>query len=73
MREISNYIDGDVSVVLKREIEIHFIGCDTCKLVFIQLKTTIEIFSGSDLVEFPPEMHTRLHNALRRKMQEGRL
>ena len=49
--EISNYIDGDVDVTMKREIELHLEHCRDCTMVVIQTKLTVEVFCDSQVVE----------------------
>jgi anti-sigma factor RsiW len=70
IREISNYLDGELDASAKREIEEHLDCCEECHLIINQTKLTVEIFCGSEPVELPKEVRTRLHEALRRKMQE---
>lgn len=69
VRELSNFIDGDLDAALKRELESHLKGCAGCRLVVNQTKKTIEIFCDSELVELPDDVSTRLHEALRRKLK----
>jgi anti-sigma factor RsiW len=70
VREISNYLDGDLDAAAKQEIAQHLDSCEDCELIINQTKLTVEIFCGSEPVELPKEVRTRLHEALRRKMQE---
>ncbi len=70
VREISNYLDGDLDAATKQELESHFDECEDCKMVVDQTKLTVEIFCDSKPVELPSEVRARLHEALRRKMQE---
>ncbi len=67
--EVSNYIDGDLDVALKREIELHLLECQHCTMIVIQTKLTVEIFCDSQAVELPPDTRSRLHEALRRKIR----
>jgi hypothetical protein len=39
-------------------------------MVVDQTKLTVDIFCDSELVALPPEVQTRLHEALRRKFSE---
>jgi hypothetical protein len=66
--EISNYIDGDVDVAMKREIELHLLECQDCTMIVIQTKLTVEIFCDSQVVELPQEVRSRLHEQLRRRI-----
>jgi anti-sigma factor RsiW len=70
IREISNYIDGDLALSLRQELERHFEHCEECNLVVIQTRLTVEIFCDSKPAELPPDIKSRLHEALRRKMQQ---
>lgn len=67
MHEISNYIDGDLDAAMKQEIESHLVECKECAVFFNQTKLTVDIFCDSQPVELPPEVRSRLHDALRRK------
>jgi anti-sigma factor RsiW len=68
VREISNYIDGDLEIALKQEIERHLEHCEDCLMIINQTRMTVEIFCDSKPVELPKEVHARLHEVLRRKL-----
>jgi anti-sigma factor RsiW len=70
IREISNYLDGELAAATKQELSKHLSHCGHCKLVVDQMKFTIEIFCDSQPVVLPSEVRSRLHDALRRKMAE---
>ena len=72
VREISNYIDGDLDNGMRREIESHLSDCRECQVIVDQTKFTIDVFCDSELVDLPEHVRQRLHQALRRKMQEAR-
>jgi anti-sigma factor RsiW len=72
IRELSNYIDGDLDASMKREIEAHIRECKECRVIVDQTKLTVDIFCDSQLVELPADVRERLHQALRKKMQEAR-
>jgi anti-sigma factor RsiW len=72
IREISNYIDGDLDVEMRVEIEAHLEDCRECQVIIDQTKLTVEIFCDSELVELPEAVRVRLHQALRRRMHEAR-
>jgi anti-sigma factor RsiW len=69
IREISNYIDGDLDAATKQELQRHLDDCEECALVVNQTKMTVDIFCGSEAVELPAEVRLRLHEGLRRKMR----
>jgi len=70
IREISNYIDGDLDLAMKQELERHLEHCEDCKMVVDQTRLTVEVFCDSQPVELPGDVKSRLHDALRRKLQE---
>jgi anti-sigma factor RsiW len=72
VREISNYIDGDLDAATKQEIQRHLDQCEDCKLVVDQTKMTVDIFCDSKPLELPKEVHARLHEALQRKMRNAK-
>ena len=71
IRELSNYIDGELDGELKRELERHFANCEECRLVVDQTKKTIDIFCDCEPIELPGDMRKRLHEALLRKLKEA--
>ena len=71
IRELSSYIDGDLDLAMKQELERHLGHCEDCMMIVDQTKKTVEIFCDSEPVALPSDVHTRLHEALRRRMQEN--
>ena len=70
IREISNYIDGELDLSAKQELERHLEHCEECKMVVDQTKLTVDVFCDSQPVELPEDVKSRLHDALRRKLHE---
>ena len=70
IRELSNYIDGDLDLAMKQELERHLGHCGDCTMIVDQTKKTVEIFCDSEPVALPSDVRARLHVALHRKMQE---
>jgi anti-sigma factor RsiW len=70
IREISNYIDGELELPTRQELERHLEHCGECNLVVNQTRLTVEIFCDSKPIELPGEVKSRLHDALRRKLSE---
>lgn len=65
---VSDFIDGEVGSALKHELESHFAECGECNLVVVQTRRTIEFFIESEAAELPPDVRTRLHGTLRRRL-----
>jgi anti-sigma factor RsiW len=70
IRELSNYIDGDLDLAMKQELERHLGHCGDCTMIVDQTKKTVEIFCDSTPVALPSDVRARLHEALQRKMNE---
>jgi len=47
IREISDYIDGDLDLSVKQELERHLEHCGECKMVVDQTRLTVEVFCDS--------------------------
>jgi anti-sigma factor RsiW len=68
MRELSSYIDGELELAIRQELERHLEHCEDCVLILDQTKKSIEIICGSEPLPLPAELHFRLHAALREKL-----
>jgi predicted anti-sigma-YlaC factor YlaD len=44
---LSDYVDGDLSEELCREIECHAAECEDCRIVIDTLRKTISLYHGS--------------------------
>jgi anti-sigma factor RsiW len=71
IQELSSYIDGELDPVVQQELERHLADCEECKMVVDQTKMTVDIFCDEELVELPKDVRSRLHEALRRKINEA--
>lgn len=67
VRELSNYIDGELDPSVKQELERHLAHCEDCTMIVDQTKKSIEILCDSRPVTLPAEVRSRLHAALREK------
>jgi len=68
IRELSNYIDGDLDPVLKKELERHLEHCEDCTMIVDQTKKSIEILCDSEPVKLPADVRSRLHSSVRQKL-----
>lgn len=71
VRELSNFIDGELDGTMMLELERHLNDCADCRLVIDQTKKTINIFCDCEPIELPGEVRNRLHEALRRKLKQA--
>ena len=72
IEELSGYLDGAMDPALRAELEDHLAKCKKCRLVVDTCKKTIDIYCNSEPVPLPDETRSRLHNALREKLQQRR-
>lgn len=70
LREVSTYLDGDLDAGLKAALESHLSHCHHCKVVFDTTRKTIELYCDGKLFPLPEAVHTRLHEALRKRWRE---
>jgi anti-sigma factor RsiW len=68
IREISNYIDGELDLTIRHELERHLEHCEDCTLVLDQTRKSIEILCDSEPIPLSAEVHARLRAALREKL-----
>ena len=70
IREISNYIDGDLELVMKQELERHLEHCGECRMVIDQTRLTVQVFCDEEPIELPQDVKSRLHEALKRQTSQ---
>jgi hypothetical protein len=66
-REISNYLDGEVSPDLSTAMEEHLRGCEKCNTVLQGTRNVIGLYGEESMFEPPPGFSQRL----RRKLEEN--
>jgi anti-sigma factor RsiW len=59
-REISNYVDDDVSPDLRARMEAHFEACDHCTAVVDGAKNVVQIVADGRAFDVPPTFGKRL-------------
>ena len=68
IRELSNYIDGELEPAIKEELERHLSHCEDCTMILDQTKKSIEILCDSQPIPLPADLHHRLRAALQQKI-----
>lgn len=63
-RELSNYIDDDLTLALRNRIEIHVSKCSGCRAVFDGVKNVIVLVGTENLIELPTDFSRRLSTRL---------
>jgi predicted anti-sigma-YlaC factor YlaD len=64
IRELSEYLNGDLDQVTLSDIELHLTRCEDCRLVVDTTRKTIDIFCKAEPVPLPDDVRQRLHDAL---------
>ena len=67
IRELSNYIDGELEPAIQQELERHLSHCEDCTMILDQTKKSIEILCDSEPIPLPPDLRTRLRSAFHEK------
>lgn len=64
IRELSEYLNGDLDRATLSDLEVHLARCEDCRLVVDTTRKTIEIFCKAEPVPLPEDVRGRLHKAL---------
>ena len=60
-RELSNYIEDDVSLELRARIDQHVEICPDCRAIFDGVRNLITLVSTGELIELPRGFSARLY------------
>lgn len=69
IKEICRYLDGELDEGLKSTLETHLAYCNHCNAVYDSTRKTIDLYCDGKVFALPNEVHSRLHEALKRKLQ----
>lgn len=72
LKELTDYLDGTISVTVREELEEHLHWCHECYVVLDTTKKTIEIYRDSQIFELPENLRTRLHEAIISKCKQSK-
>jgi Putative zinc-finger len=71
-REISNYLDGDVSPDLRAAIDEHVRGCKGCTAVLDGTRNVVRLYCDERMLQVPLGFSHRLHRRLEGNMPGNR-
>jgi hypothetical protein len=71
-REISNYLDGDVSPDMRAAIDAHVSGCKHCTAVLDGTRNVVQLYGDERMLEVPLGFSHRLHRRLEGNMPGSR-
>lgn len=64
LKELTDYLDGELDQRTKEELDEHLAWCHDCFVVCNTTKKTIEIYRDSSLYELPDDLRVRLQTAI---------
>ena len=64
IRELSNYIDKDVTPKLREQVRAHLLDCSRCTAVYNGLKNTITLTGDGRVFDLPTGFSQRLRATL---------
>ena len=64
LKELNEYLDGNIDVQLKTELEEHLQWCHNCFVVCNTTRKTIEIYRDNEVYPLPDPIRDRLHQAI---------
>jgi len=64
LKELNEYLDGNIDVQLKTELEEHLQWCHNCFVVCNTTRKTIEIYRDNEVYPLPDPIRDRLQQAI---------
>jgi predicted anti-sigma-YlaC factor YlaD len=64
---LNDYLDGDVSPDLCKEIEKHIGECENCRIMVDTLKQTVTLCREGKEEKLPKELELKLNNILKKR------
>ncbi|HEV2495073.1 MAG TPA: zf-HC2 domain-containing protein [Terriglobia bacterium] len=71
-REISNYLENDVSPQLRARLEAHFKGCAHCTAVLKGAGNVVQLVNDGSVFDLPDGFSNRLYKRLQDRLATGR-
>ena len=70
-REISNYLEGEISAELQARMQEHFQGCKHCTAVLDGTRNVLQLVGDATAFELPAGLSNRLYQKLNRRQTKG--
>jgi anti-sigma factor RsiW len=70
-REISNYLEGEISAEMRARMEEHFKGCKHCTAVLDGTRNVVQLVGDARAFEVPAGFSNRLYRKLNRRLGKG--
>ena len=70
LNELTDYLDECLDAEVRAKLERHITECPNCWVIADTTRKTTQIYKGMDPYPIPPDVETRLMQALEKKMAE---
>lgn len=70
--EFADYLEGQVSVEVRQELELHLSQCRACHVLYDSSRKTIKIVSESDSFELPQKVFDPIIDRVMAKLRTDR-
>ncbi len=71
MAELGNYLEGDVAVEVRQELQRHLSHCQTCQVVYDSTLKTIKIVTESGSFDLPEVAATSIRDNIMARLRKG--
>jgi anti-sigma factor RsiW len=68
LQELNDYLDEKIDVQTRQRLEAHITECPNCFVICDTTKKTIQVYKGMQPQTLPEDVHSRLLQALEKKM-----
>jgi anti-sigma factor RsiW len=67
LQELNDYLDDELDGAMRSELERHLGKCPGCRVIWDTTRKTVQIFKGLEPYPIPPQLESRLLEALARR------
>jgi predicted anti-sigma-YlaC factor YlaD len=71
MAELGNYLDDQVAMELRRQLDEHLGHCRTCQVVYDSARKTLRIVTDSQVFDVPPGVSESLVSRIMSRIRSG--
>jgi anti-sigma factor (TIGR02949 family) len=72
MAELANYLDDQVAVEVRKELEAHLAHCRTCQALYDSARKTLTIVTESGSFELPEHISSRILERIMSRVRQGK-
>jgi len=69
LAELSSYLDDELAVSLRKQVEEHMVHCRTCRAVYDSTRKTLRIVTESGAFELSEDVSSRVASSIRAKIR----